>query len=106
VFTAPNEDFGIVPLEAMASGCPVIAVDRGGVRETVVNGRTGWLLPDDAHAFARRFREVLSSGEALGPVRAAARARAREFGWDQFVGRIDDVLERVASGEQRRERRH
>lgn len=104
VFTAPNEDFGIVPLEAMASGCPVIAIDRGGVRETVVDDRTGWLLPDDASAFARRFQDVMSAGAALDPVRAAARARARDFGWDRFVRRIDDVMERVASGEQRRER--
>lgn len=99
VFTAPNEDFGIVPLEAMASGCPVIAVDRGGVRETVVSGRTGWLLANDARAFARQFREVMSGGAALDPLRVAARERAHEFGWDHFVQRIDEVMERVASAQ-------
>jgi glycosyltransferase involved in cell wall biosynthesis len=96
-FTAPNEDFGIVPLEAMASGCPVLAVDRGGVRETVLDGRTGWLLPDDANAFARRFIDVMSAGAALSSMRVAARARARDFGWDRFVESIDGVMERVAS---------
>ena len=97
VFPAPNEDFGIVPLEAMASGTPVIAVDHGGVRETVINGQTGWLLPPDAEAFAQRFAAVMSAGGALAPMRVAARSRALEFGWDRFVERIDAVMEEVAA---------
>lgn len=39
-----EEDFGIAPVEAQAAGCPVIALGRGGVRETVVHGRTGVLF--------------------------------------------------------------
>ena len=46
VYTPSNEHFGIVPLEAMAAGRPVIAVDSGGPRESVLHGRTGWLCPD------------------------------------------------------------
>ena len=41
-----EEDFGIVPVEAMASGRPVIAYGRGGVCDTVVHGQTGWLYDD------------------------------------------------------------
>jgi glycosyltransferase involved in cell wall biosynthesis len=95
VFTSPNEDFGIVPLEAMASGTPVVAVDRGGARETVIDGRTGWLLPADPEAFAVKFAEVFAAGPELAPMRAAARARALEFGWDRFVERIDTVMEEL-----------
>jgi len=106
VFTSPNEDFGIVPLEAMAAGTPVLAVDRGGVRETVLDGRTGWLLPADVGAFAAKFIDVLQmSAAALEPMRDAARARAREFGWDRFVERVDDVMQDVVtSAEQGGER--
>ena len=97
-----EEDFGIAPVEAMASGTPVIAVARGGVRETVINDRTGWLLPPDADAFAAKFVDVLAAGASLEPMRAAARSRALEFSWDHFVQRIDDVMEEIgASAEQR-----
>ncbi len=40
------EDFGIIPLEAMASGCPVIALGKGGALETIVDGKTGILFPE------------------------------------------------------------
>ena len=40
VVTAENEDFGLTPVEAMASGKPVIAVNKGGFKETVINGQT------------------------------------------------------------------
>jgi glycosyltransferase involved in cell wall biosynthesis len=56
----PNvEEFGIAAVEAQASGRPVVAVDRGGARETVVDGRTGVLVPeDDPDAMAEALRET------------------------------------------------
>ena len=98
VFTARNEDFGIVPLEAMASGTPVLAVDSGGPRETVVHGRTGWLVPRDPERFADRIAEALDAGDALAPMRDAAVARAAGFGWEAFTRRVDDLMEELAGG--------
>jgi glycosyltransferase involved in cell wall biosynthesis len=97
LFTAPNEDFGIVPLEAMASGLVVIGPDAGGPKESVVHGRTGWLVAaGDPTAYAERMRAVAAMAAAdLGPMRRAARLRAAEFSWDTFTERLDDVVEGV-----------
>ena len=52
IYTPQHEHFGIVPLEAMAAGRPVVACDSGGPRETVVHGRTGLLCEPTPVAFA------------------------------------------------------
>jgi len=100
LFTPPNEDWGIVPLEAMASGTPVLAVDAGGPRESVVHGETGWLLPDDAQAFAWQMHAVAASAvgrpSELVRMGEACRQRASEFTWDRFVARMDEVMVQVA----------
>jgi glycosyltransferase involved in cell wall biosynthesis len=96
LFTAPNEDWGIVPLEAMASGTPVLAVNAGGPRESIVHGETGWLLPATARAFASQMQAVLAMPGELARMRLTCRAWASNFDWDSFVARVDDVMEQVA----------
>ncbi|MDQ1706399.1 MAG: hypothetical protein QOF18_2765 [Frankiaceae bacterium] len=97
LFTARNEDFGIVPLEAMAAGTPVLAVDNGGPRETVVDGVTGWLLAPDVATFADRMRQVLTAPAEVNAMRAAARERAEGFGWQRLTDRVDDVMEQLSA---------
>jgi glycosyltransferase involved in cell wall biosynthesis len=96
LFTAPNEDWGIVPLEAMASGTPVIAVDAGGPRESVVHGETGWLLPATPRAFASQMQAVQAMPGELARMRHSCREWASRFDWDSFVMRVDDIMEQVA----------
>ena len=98
VHPSPNEDFGITPVEAMAAGAPVIAVDAGGTRETVVDGKTGWLVAADRDRFAAALLSVSTAGDSLDTMRAAARRRAAQFAWTPFVERIDEVMERVLAG--------
>ncbi len=84
--TALDEDFGITPVEAMASGKCVLATDEGGYRETVVSGRTGYLLPPDPAAFASKIRELDES--TLKAMKDPCVARARDFDEEIFVRKM------------------
>ncbi len=98
VFSAFNEDLGLVPIEGMACGKPVLATDRGGPRETIVDGETGFLRPDDPDAFAAAMAVLASMPTAdLRCIASRARARAERFGWDAFVNRIDRHVEEISS---------
>ena len=62
LYTPTNEHFGIVPLEAMKVGCPVIAVATGGPRETVLHGVTGYLVKQCSTEFAGAMASILEGG--------------------------------------------
>jgi glycosyltransferase involved in cell wall biosynthesis len=79
----------------MACGAPVIAVNSGGPRETVIPGVSGWHVPPTAEAFADAMLEAL--GGRAEDMRAGSRMRAMEYTWERFVGRIDDVMEEIAT---------
>ena len=87
-----EEDFGIVPVEAMASGRPVIAYGRGGVRDTVIDGETGLLFDDQsaeglASAVERFEAERLDRADP-----AALAAHARRFSPQAFRAGLGDSL--------------
>lgn len=59
VYTPANEHFGIVPLEAMAAGRPVIACNSGGPTESIKDGKTGYLCSPRPAAFAAAMAKLL-----------------------------------------------
>lgn len=93
IATAQDEDFGLTPVEAMASGKAVIAVDEGGYRESVVHGETGWLVPARADAIRDAIRGATK--DRLEAMRSACRSRAEVFDQRVFVNRMREMLERV-----------
>jgi len=98
VFPPRCEDWGLVPLEAMACGKVVLAVDRGGPRESIVNGETGFLRLDDADAFAQAMASLAAMRPAqLERMGARSRVRAGTFSWDAFASRIDDHVEELSA---------
>jgi alpha-1,3/alpha-1,6-mannosyltransferase len=80
IYTPLAEHFGLVPLEAMAAARPVIAVNRGGPTETIVQGETGWLADPRPEAFADALATVLTD-----PARAHRMGRA---GWSHVRHRF------------------
>ncbi|MCP4589395.1 MAG: glycosyltransferase family 4 protein [bacterium] len=96
LFTAFNEDWGIVPIEGMAFGKPAIATNRGGPRESVQHGVQGFLEEPEVPAFARRMAELASDPERVRQMSRPARERAKLFTWDRLTGRVDGKLEELA----------
>ncbi len=93
LFTALNEDWGIVPLEAMAFGKPVIAVNEGGPRESVLDGKTGFLVHGTPGAFARAMEKLAKSRPLAKRIGANAGRHARKFDWSHFVRTIDAMVD-------------
>ncbi|MDD9938332.1 MAG: glycosyltransferase [Myxococcales bacterium] len=92
VYTPTDEHLGIVPLEAMAAARPVIAVDRGGPRETVLQGVSGVLCEPTPHAFARAIGELLQRPQRAREMGLAGRAHvAKAFSRDT-LGRHLELL--------------
>lgn len=81
VTTAIDEDFGITPVEAMASGKPVVAVREGGYQETVVDGRTGILVAPDKDELAGAISDIDRDPSQYA---REARKRAEQFRHEIF----------------------
>ena len=97
VYTPSNEHFGIVPLEAMLAGVPVLAANSGGPLETVVDGETGWLRPvDDVEQWTELMRRVLFhfTEEHLKHMGDSGRNRVKdEFSETKMARRLDEEIE-------------
>ncbi|MFK4100413.1 glycogen synthase [Streptomyces sp. NPDC019531] len=101
VFVCPSvyEPLGIVNLEAMACGTPVVASRVGGIPEVVDDGRTGLLVPvDDAfeEGLARALDSVIGDPATARRMGEAGRERAvGEFGWDAVARRTVGLYEKI-----------
>jgi glycosyltransferase involved in cell wall biosynthesis len=84
-----EEDFGIVPVEAQAAGRPVVALGRGGATETVVDGETGLLVPDDS---VDAWAAALTRAAHIRWDAARIRANAERFSHARFHAEFEHAV--------------
>jgi glycosyltransferase involved in cell wall biosynthesis len=87
------DGFGLVIVEAMATGIPVIASTHSGGPDIIREGREGFLLePDDVDGLADRLETLRADRIRAAAMGAAAAERAREFSWDAHAQRLEHIL--------------
>jgi glycosyltransferase involved in cell wall biosynthesis len=97
------EPFGIVPLEAMACGVPVVASAVGGLADSVADQKTGWLVPArDPAALAAALARLLSDPDRRAAFGAAGVERARRrYSWQRVAAQTEMVYLRLAADARR-----
>jgi phosphatidylinositol alpha-mannosyltransferase len=94
VFCAPNtgqESFGIVLLEAMAAGAPIVASDIAGYRDVVADGEQGLLVePKNPGALADAVSRLLANPELRARLRRAGQEKARAYDWPRVATQVLD----------------
>jgi glycosyltransferase involved in cell wall biosynthesis len=97
VLTSPKEGWGITNLEAAACGTPTVASDSPGLRDSVLDGETGFLVPHgDVTALAERIRRVLQDPALRDELGRRARHFATRFTWDRAAEGTESFLLRAA----------
>jgi glycosyltransferase involved in cell wall biosynthesis len=93
------EGFGRTPVEAMAMGVPVISSALGAAKDTIIEGKTGWLIPPkEIKAWAKQIKAALAlSSESRAQMAALSRARVREhFTLNRMVEKTLAVYDEIA----------
>lgn len=92
IFCSDNEDFGMVPVESMAHGCPVIAYKSGGTTETVIDGKTGvffsQLSSESCVKAIKKFQKIkINPQDCIN--------RAADFSKEKFVFKIKNLISEI-----------
>jgi len=98
VFASPKEGWGITNLEAAACATPVVASNSPGIRESVRDGETGYLVPHgDVAAMAAAMDRVAASRSLVEELGRSARKFAETFTWERAATETEAHLERVVA---------
>ena len=93
---SPKEGWGLTNVEAEACATPVVASNSPGIRESVRDGETGFLVPHgDVQAMAAAFGRLAASRELVVTMGAKARAFAETFTWERTTDQTEAHLVRV-----------
>lgn len=95
LFTSNYEGFGLVFMESLASGTPVIGTPVGGIPDIVEHGTTGYICSPNPAAIAERIAEVSDHPERLETMSQAAREAVEGRDWEAVAARVEGVYEDV-----------
>ncbi len=88
-----NEPFGLVALETMACAVPIIALDEGGHKETVVNGQTGFLVPRRSKVIAEKIKLFLSHTDIARKFGFNGRNEIiRNWTWKKRISDLESIM--------------
>jgi glycosyltransferase involved in cell wall biosynthesis len=100
VFPSSTETLGLVLLEAMAAGCPVVAARRGGIPDIVTDGVNGYMFePDDPQGAIAATQRLLAHKEERELLRQNARLEAEKWGWASATRQLQDFYQGVVYGQ-------
>jgi phosphatidylinositol alpha 1,6-mannosyltransferase len=103
MFASLTETLGLVVLEAMASGLPVVAVPAGGVADHLRDGINGFAVPaDDVSAMAAAMATIATDRTQTCRLARGARATAEALSWDRELDRLDASYREVIAGSEPR----
>lgn len=92
-----REPFGLVALEAMASGAALVAVAEGGITESVIHGETGLLAPREPHTFGAAIARMLANSEESKQLGQRARQYVLErWDWKRHIAHLEELLCSIA----------
>lgn len=96
-----NEDWGMTALEGNAFGKPVIATNRGGPKESQIDGETGFLVKPIVKDFSEKMATLAGDEKLTRKLGKKARKNARLYDWSYFIMRLDSVLEEIVRSKKR-----
>jgi 1,2-diacylglycerol 3-alpha-glucosyltransferase len=94
-FASTSETQGLVTMEAMAAGLPVVAVDASGTSDVVEPGQSGLLTGNDSHELAQAILQVLQEDDLRESLKAAGLNRVKAFDIKQQADRMVEVYEKA-----------
>jgi glycosyltransferase involved in cell wall biosynthesis len=98
VHAAKNEAFGLVLIEAMAAGLPVVSLDGKGNRDIIEQGKNGFMVYEqNAELFAEKIIELINNKELYHSMSDYAVAFARKYDIKEYVNKLTDVYKKLTA---------